>query len=54
MSIIGTYFRKEELSIINPFVSQRMGKGIRPVATSKKFVYTYLKERQSYMNIYYF
>lgn len=54
MNIIGTYFRKEELSIINPFVSQRMEKGIWPVATSEKSVYTYSKERQRYVNIYYF
>lgn len=26
MNIIGTYFRKEELSIISPFDNQRMGK----------------------------
>lgn len=43
MNIIGTYFRKEELSIISSFVSLRMGEEIGPVATSKK-VYIYLSE----------
>lgn len=45
MNIIGTNFRKEELSIISSFVSQRMGEEIGPVATSKK-VYIHLSERE--------
>lgn len=48
MSIIDTYFRKEELSIINPFVSQRMEKGIWPVAT----LYILIQKRDKVMWIY--
>lgn len=43
MNITGTYFRKEELSIISSFVGQRMGEEIWPVAISKK-VYIYLSD----------
>lgn len=43
MNIIGTNFRKEELSIISSFVTQRMGEEIG--STSKK-VYIYLSERE--------
>lgn len=37
MTILDTYFRKEDLSIMSPFVSQSKEKEIGPVATSKKF-----------------
>lgn len=47
MSIIGTYFRKEELSIISPFVSQRLGEETGPVATVPQISLHYLlKERK--------
>lgn len=37
MTILDTYFRKEDLSIMSLFVSQSKEKEIGPVATSKKF-----------------
>lgn len=54
MSIIGTYFRKEELSIISPFVSQRLGKETGPVATVPQVSLHYLFEREKMLNKCYF